>query len=197
MSFEEAYACRRTETIFQQKNVVLREGFPLAARFLFFMEHPTYREPLIDSRDIMLKEKILEEIKTAMKAKDELRLSTLRMLHAAIKNAEIEKQKELTDDDVIATIRTMVKQYRDALADFTAAGREDLAEKQKSEIAILEAYLPPSMPEEEVEAIVKSVIDEMGATASDLGKVMGAAMKKVAGRADGNTVRTLAQKLLQ
>ncbi len=145
----------------------------------------------------MLKEKILEDLKTAMKAKDELRLSTLRLLNAAIKNAEIEKREELSDKDVEGVIRTTVKQYRDALSDFEKAGREDLVSKQKSEIEILEVYLPPEMGDEELEALVKSVVDEPGEAASDFGKTMGAVMKKVAGRADGNRVRAILQKVLQ
>jgi uncharacterized protein YqeY len=143
-----------------------------------------------------LMEKINEDLKEAMKAKDEQRLSTLRMARSALKNKEIDVRQPLTDDEAVAVIRTMVKQYRDALADFTASGRQDLADRQTAEIAILEAYLPAAMPEAELEAVCAKVIKDMGATQKDMGKVMGAVMKEVDGRADGGAVRTIVQRLL-
>jgi len=91
----------------------------------------------------------------------------------------------------------MVKQYKDALNDFTTAGRTDLAEKQKAEIELLERYVPAPMPEAEIEALCVAAIKEMGATQKDMGKVMGSVMKQVAGRADGNTVREILQKHLK
>ncbi|MBU0540441.1 GatB/YqeY domain-containing protein, partial [Patescibacteria group bacterium] len=135
--------------------------------------------------------------KTAMREKNETVLSTLRMARSALKNKQIELQAELSDDATAAVLRTMVKQYRDALNDFIAAGREDLAEKQKQEIEILERYLPPSITEAELEAICRRVINEQNAELKDLGKVMGLVMKEVAGRADGNSVRSIVQKLLE
>ncbi|MBU1629849.1 GatB/YqeY domain-containing protein, partial [Patescibacteria group bacterium] len=135
--------------------------------------------------------------KTAMREKNETVLSTLRMARSALKNKQIELQAELSDDATAAVLRTMVKQYRDALNDFTSAGREDLAEKQKQEIEILERYLPPSITEAELEAICRRVIGEQKAEMKDLGKVMGLVMKEVAGRADGNSVRSIVQKLLE
>lgn len=136
------------------------------------------------------------DLKEAMRNKEEQRLSTLRMLRASLKNKQIELQHELGDDEVAAVIRTMVKQYRDAVNDFEKAGRNDLADRQQQEITILEAYLPAAMPEAEIETIAKKIIDASQATAKDLGKVMGAVMKEVAGRADGNTVRAIVQRML-
>ncbi len=137
------------------------------------------------------------DIKEAMKAKNESALSTLRMAKSALKNKQIDTGKELTDDEAQAVLRTMVKQYKDALADFTNAGRTDLATKQAGEIELLERYLPSAMPEGELEQLTKEVIAETGATsAKDMGKVMGAVIKKAAGRADGNSVRAIVQKLL-
>lgn len=141
-------------------------------------------------------ERIDADLKEAMKAKDELSLSTLRLVRSALKNKQIDVQHELSEDDVVAVIRTMVKQYRDALADFSASGRQDLVEKQTAEIAILERYLPAAMPEAELEAICERIIKEQNATVKDMGKIMGLVMKEVNGRADGNTVRAIVQKLL-
>lgn len=142
-----------------------------------------------------LLEQIGSDFKDAMKAKDELRLSTLRMARADLKNKEIEKRGPLTDEDAVSVIKTMVKRYKDALADFEKAGRGDLAEKQRAEIAILEAYLPAQMPDEEIEAVVREVMGEMEEGTADIGKVMGGVMKKIAGRADGNRVRAMVQKM--
>lgn len=145
--------------------------------------------PLIEQLD--------QDFKTAMREKNETVLSTLRMARSALKNKQIELQAELSDDAAAAVLRTMVKQYRDALNDFTAAGREDLAEKQKQEIEILERYLPPSISEADLEAICRRVISEQKAELKDLGRVMGLVMKEVVGRADGNSVRSIVQKLLE
>ncbi|MBU1034738.1 MAG: GatB/YqeY domain-containing protein [Patescibacteria group bacterium] len=146
---------------------------------------------------MLLIEQLDQDFKTAMREKNETVLSTLRMARSALKNKQIELQAELSDDATAAVLRTMVKQYRDALNDFIAAGREDLAEKQKQEIEILERYLPPSITEAELEAICRRVINEQNAELKDLGKVMGLVMKEVAGRADGNSVRSIVQKLLE
>lgn len=142
-----------------------------------------------------LAQQIESDLKEAMKARDERRLSTLRMVRAAFKNKQIDVGHELTDEEAQAVMRTMLKQYKDALNDFTSAGRSDLAEKQAEEIRLIEAYLPQQMPEEELTKICQETLAEMGGT-GDLGKTMGAVMKKVAGRADGNKVREIVQKLL-
>lgn len=132
-----------------------------------------------------------------MKAKNESALSTLRMVRAAFKNKQIDVGHELTDDEATAVMRTMVKQYKDALNDFRNAGRNDLADKQAKEIELIEHYLPAMMSEAQVEELAKAVIAEMNATLSDTGKVMGAVMKKAAGQADGTVVRNVVEKLLK
>lgn len=134
----------------------------------------------------------------AMKEKNQEALSTLRMLSSAIKNAEIEKQSALTDEEVQAVIARQVKQLRDANTDFQSSGRTDLVEKTNAEIALLETYLPAQMSDEELQAIVKATAEEMGVTAkADMGKLMGAVMKKVAGQADGNRVKEMVTAVLQ
>ncbi len=139
-------------------------------------------------------ERIDQDFIHAMKTKDETRLPTLRLLRSATKNKQIDTQRPLTDEDVTSVIKTMVKQYQDALGDFEKAGRMDLFEKQKQEIHVLSEYLPPSLPKEELEAIVRDAVQLSGAT--DMGKAMGAAMKAVNGRADGTEVRAIVQRLL-
>jgi uncharacterized protein len=143
-------------------------------------------------------ERLDADLKVAMKEKNEVVLSTLRMARSAIKNKQIDAVgKELSEDDVVAVLRTMIKQYKDALNDFQNAGRTDLADKQKAEIELLERYLPPAMSEADLEALCKKVIAESGATsAKDMGRVMGMVMKETGGNADGNTVRAIVQKLL-
>lgn len=144
-----------------------------------------------------ISEKINGDLKEAMKSKNELGLSVLRLMRTAMKNKEIEAMHPLSEEEIQAVIRSMIKQGKDALTDFTTAGRQDLIERQTGEIAILERYLPPAMPEAELEAICQKVISEMGAVSpSDIGKAMGAVMKVVGGRADGSTVRTIVQRLL-
>ncbi len=142
-------------------------------------------------------QQIEEDLKAAMKAHDELRLSTLRLVRSAFKNKEIDSGKELSDQDAVAVMRTMLKQYKDALNDFTTAGRTDLAERQTKEIGIIEGYLPQQMGEAQVEEVCKSVIGEMNATLSDAGKVMGAVMKRLAGQADGAMVKQVVERLLK
>lgn len=139
-------------------------------------------------------EKIDQDFKDAMRSKDELAISALRLVRTALKNKQIELLRELTDADVTAVLKTMIKQYQDALSDFSSAGRQDLVERQQREIDLVAQYLPPALPTEELERIVKEAVTGSGAT--DVGKAMGAAMKAVDGRADGNAVRSIVQKLL-
>ena len=143
-------------------------------------------------------ERLEADVKEAMKAKNETVLSSLRMAKSAVKNKQIDLMgKDITEEDVQGVIRSMVKQYKDALQDFERAGRTDLADKQKTEIELLERYLPPAIGEAELEAMVKAAINETGATSiKDMGKVMGLAMKKAGGAADGTQVRDIVQKLL-
>lgn len=139
-------------------------------------------------------ERIEQDFKEAMKARDEFRLSVLRLVRTALKNKQIDLMHELTEQEAQAVIKTMVKQYQDALNDYQNAGRMDLVEKQQKEIDAIMGYLPAKMPAEELEKIVAGAVS--GMSASDMGKAMGAAMKAVDGRADGNEVRAIVQRLL-
>ncbi|HAI74273.1 MAG TPA: glutamyl-tRNA amidotransferase, partial [Candidatus Moranbacteria bacterium] len=148
----------------------------------------------------MLKQKILNDLKAAMKAGDTAKRDTLRMLDSMIKNVEIEKMKKetgLSDEEIQEVISKAVKQRKDAVAQYVAGGRADLAEKENKEIEILMAYLPEQMSEDAVREIVKSVISQTGATGmSDIGKVMGAAMAKLKGQANGNLVKKIVEEEL-
>jgi len=136
--------------------------------------------------------RIDEDLKDAMRAKDAARLSVLRLLKAALKNAAIEKvgaDGELTDADAIAVIRKQVKQRQDSIESFEKGGRADLADKEKAEITVLNNYLPQAMNAEELQKIVAETIAEVGATSrAQMGAVMKALQPKVAGRADGKTL---------
>ncbi|MDP3985167.1 MAG: GatB/YqeY domain-containing protein [bacterium] len=141
--------------------------------------------------------RISEDIKQAMKAKEELRLSVLRMAQSALKNKRIDAMRDLTDEDEMGVLRTLVKQYQDALGDFKKGNRADLAERTEAEIQILNAYLPAAPSEEEVRAAVKEKIEELGAAGpQDFGKVMGAVMKALGGRAGGDQVSKLVKEEL-
>ena len=139
-------------------------------------------------------ERIETDFKQAMRSKDELALSVIRLVRSALKNKQIELQRELTEEDAYTVMKTMIKQYQDALIDFQSASRQDLVERQQKEIDLIAQYLPPSLPMEDLEKIVTEAVKASGAT--DMGKAMGAAMKVVAGRADGNQVRAIVQRVL-
>ena len=148
-----------------------------------------------------LQSKISEDLREAMKAKEEQRLSTLRLLSAAIKNQMIakgaEKESELDDPEVLKIIKSQIKQLKDAIVDFESAGRNELAEANKKEIELLGVYLPEEMSEEELRKIVESKVAEFGeVTSNDFGKVMGVVMKEVGDRADGGMVKKVVQELL-
>jgi uncharacterized protein YqeY len=139
-----------------------------------------------------------QEMKMALKNKDKQKLSTIRMLKSAIKKEEIDKKRPLNDDEIISVIMREVKQRKDSLAEYKAAGRDDLVEKEQAEIDILSAYLPEQMSEEELKALVQQVIEEVGAgSKADMGKVMSAIMPKVKGRAEGRLVNRMVQEALQ
>ncbi len=145
-----------------------------------------------------LKETIKTDYLTAYKAKEETKISVLRMLQSAIKNAEIDKKEELLDEDITKVIQREIKQRRDSIESYKSGGREDLAKKEALELEILTTYMPKQLTDEEVETIVKEVISKVGASSkADFGKVMGAVMPKVAGKADGNQVSKAVNRLLQ
>jgi uncharacterized protein YqeY len=137
-----------------------------------------------------LKDQIISDMTAAMKAQDSARTSTLRMLKAAIMNREKEGSGELTDEDVQKLLRSQVKQRRDSVEQFEKGGRQELADKEKAEIAIIETYLPQAASQEEIDQAVAAAVTETGASSmKDMGAVMKAAMAKLAGKnADGKAV---------
>jgi len=144
-----------------------------------------------------LKDKILQDMKEAMKARDQLRLSTLRLLVSQIKNREIDAKGELKDDEVLALIRKEVKQRLDSISQYEKGGRQDLADKERAEMEILKAYLPEELSREALLAIIDEAISATGAhSPKDIGKVMKEVMPKVKGRADGKVVNELVRKRL-
>lgn len=145
-----------------------------------------------------LKEKIAEDLKEAMRGKDILRVNTLRMIIAAIKNYEVEKMKQASDDDVMVVLTKEAKRRKEAIEEYEKYGRSDLAEKEKRELEIIESYLPKQLTEEEIREIVMKTIEEVGATSiRDLGKVMGAVMPKLKGKADGKLVNNIVREMLE
>jgi len=139
-----------------------------------------------------LREKINADIKDALKSGAKDKVSALRMLSAALKNKEIDKRRPLTDEEVIETIRTLIKQRKDSIEQFTKGGRQDLADKETAEVAFLEVYLPQQLTREELEAMVREAVAQTGAQgARDMGKVMKALVPMAAGRADGKLLSEL------
>ena len=145
-----------------------------------------------------LAEKLQPEIKAAMLARDAARLNALRMLKSAIGYVQIEKKTDaLSDADFLAVVQREVKKRRDSADQFTSGGRPELAAKEQSEITVLETFLPKQLSPEELEALVRATIKEVGATdKKQMGAVMKAVQAKAAGRADGKTISTLVSKLL-
>lgn len=149
----------------------------------------------------MLRKKILSEIKVAMKSGDTVKRDTLRMLDSMIKNVEIEKKKRktgLSEEEIQEVIARAIKQRKDAINQYSAGDRSDLAQKEKDEIKILSVFAPRLLSEKEIKEIVEKAIVEIGATSSaELGQVMGAVMKRVKNRADGQIVRKIVQEKLK
>jgi uncharacterized protein YqeY len=145
-----------------------------------------------------LNDQVGADIAAAMKARDTSRLSALRMLKAAVMNKGVEKGRDLDDGEVLQVIASLVKQRRDSIEQFSKAGRTDLVEKETGELAVLQAYLPPSATPEEIDAAVSEAIKETGATSpKDMGKVMKAVMPKLAGKnADGKAVNEAVRRTL-
>jgi hypothetical protein len=147
-----------------------------------------------------LKDKIQEELKTAMRAKDQIALRTLRALKAAILVKETEAGRTtgaLTPDEDMALLTKQAKQRRDSLDQFRSAGREDLAVTEEEELEVIERFLPKQMSEAEIEAEVRAIVEQTGASSmKDMGKVMGMASKKMAGKADGKVISTIVKSLL-
>ena len=155
-----------------------------------------------------LQKQLEDEAHDAMKRHDELLLSTLRMLRAALHNRQIEKRGkmaksesdpavcvELSDEEVLEVIRNEAKRRRDALREFAKAGRSDLAAQEGSELKILERYLPAELSDEEIEKLLQPIV--AGASVADFGRIMGAAMKAMSGRASGDRVSAIVRRMLE
>jgi uncharacterized protein YqeY len=144
-----------------------------------------------------ISEKVKKQIIDAMKAKDELRVSTLKLLSAALHNEYIEKQKELSEDQEMAVVAKEAKKRKDAIEAYESAGAKDKADKEKKELEILQEYLPEELTDDELQRIVDEVIKATGASSmQDMGKVMGAVVGKCKGRADGKRISELVRSKL-
>jgi hypothetical protein len=147
-----------------------------------------------------ISDQIQKDMVDAMRSRDELRLSTLRMVKAAIKNKEVDKRAALDDKEVQQVLATLIKQRRDSIEQFTKGGRQELADKEAAEIKLIEGYLPKAMGEEQIAEVVKATIAEMGApTMKDMGTVMKNVMAKLqatGARVEGKTVSDLVKKHL-
>ena len=143
-----------------------------------------------------LKQTIQEQLKTAMRSKDEITLSTLRLLHAKIKDEEIAKRKRdagLSDEEITAVIARQIKQRKDSIEQFQKGGRGDLVEREQKELTVLQAFMTEQMSDEEIRAIAREVI---AGGASGFGEVMGAVMQKVKGRAEGGVVKKIVEEIV-
>ncbi|MBN2809051.1 MAG: GatB/YqeY domain-containing protein [Deltaproteobacteria bacterium] len=144
-----------------------------------------------------LQDDITAAVKDAMRKHEKLRLGVLRMLTSEIKNRRIEKMAELEEADILQVITRMVKQRHDSADQFAKGGRQELADRELSEIEVLQAYLPQALSEEELESLVKEALVEAQVTSKkDMGKVMKVVMPKIAGRADGKAVNQMVARLL-
>ena len=136
-----------------------------------------------------LREKINEDVKSAMRSGDTARRDTIRLLLAALKQREVDERKTMSDTDVLGVIEKMIKQRRDSISQFEQGGRQDLADKEKQELALLQDYMPQAMGEDELAAAVVAAVAETGASGpADMGKVMAVLKPKLAGRADMSKV---------
>ncbi len=145
-----------------------------------------------------LLQKFDDDLKLALKASDRLKVSVLRMAKAALKNRQIDKRGELTEEDIISVISTLTKQRRESIEQFSKAKREDLAEKERQELSILQSYLPKQLTTEELDAIIVETIEETSSKGiEDFGKVMRLVMPRVKGAADGKIVNQRVKDLLE
>ncbi|QFR49688.1 GatB/YqeY domain-containing protein [Sulfurimonas lithotrophica] len=144
-----------------------------------------------------LREKINQDLKEAMKAKDVKKRDALRLLTSAFKQVEVDERKELSDDDVIKIIQKQVKSRNDSIEQYKKAQRDDLVAKEQEEINVYEIYLPKQLSDDELENSLKDIIAKVGAeTMKDMGKVMGMASKELAGKADGKRINECVKELL-
>jgi len=142
-------------------------------------------------------EQVSKELLAAMKSKDPVRVSTLRMLVSAIRYKEVDKKKTLAEGDVLEVIQSEAKRRREAMDEYAKAGRSDLASKEEAELNVLKVYLPPPLSEADLKALVRSAIQSSGAkTPQDTGRVMSVVMPQIKGRADGKVAQQLVKELL-
>ena len=145
-----------------------------------------------------LQEQLMNDLKEAMKAKDKVRLETIRGLRAQLKNAEIDKGRPLTEEEEIQVLMSAVKKRKESIEQFRAVNRPERAAEEEQELKIIQQYLPEQMSEEEITQLVELVIQEVGASSPrDMGKVMGKIMPQVKGRADGKIVQSIVRKKLE
>jgi uncharacterized protein YqeY len=144
-----------------------------------------------------LKDQITDDMKAAMRAKDSERLSTIRMLLAAMKQREVDERIVLDDAAVVTIVDKLIKQRKDAISQYAAAGRQDLADKEGAEIVVLEAYLPRRLSADEIDAAIRALVVELGASgAADMGRVMAAAKQRLAGQAEMGLVSAAVKRAL-
>jgi uncharacterized protein YqeY len=144
-----------------------------------------------------LRDTINQDVKNAMKAKDTKKRDALRLLTSAFKQIEVDERKELSDEDVIKIIQTQIKRRNDAATQYKEAGRDDLMQIELEEISYYEAYLPKQLSDDELSEAIKEIISKVGASSmKDMGKVMGAASKELAGKADGKRISGCVKTLL-
>ncbi len=144
-----------------------------------------------------LSDKLMDELKAAMKARDTVRVSTIRLLRGQLKDRRIDKGADLTEEEELAVLSNAAKKRKEAIEAYEKGGRSDLAEKERQELAIIETFLPTPLSEAEIERIVEQVIAEVGASGlQDLGAVMKDAMSRLKGRADGRLVQALVRRKL-
>ena len=145
-----------------------------------------------------LMESISNDVTSALKSGQKEKLLILRMVKSAIKNAEIEKGDSLSDDDVLAVLRTFAKRAKDSIEQFSQAGRTELAEKEKAELVVIEEYLPKQLGEDDLRGMIKDVIQEQGAAGlKDMGKVMKGLMAKAKGQVDGKIANNIVKEMLE
>lgn len=145
-----------------------------------------------------LNEKLSEDLKASMKAKDETKTAVIRQIKTAVMNAEIKLKKEMTDDDIVSVIFSLSKSHNESIESFTKGNRPELAEKEKQELEIIMGYLPKQLTDDELREIVKETIAAVNAqSAKEMGKVMGAVMPKVKGRADGTKIGIIVKEFLK
>ena len=143
-------------------------------------------------------EEIKKDMYAAMKSKNKVKVTILRSLLSNLKKIEIEKKESMAEPEYLSTVKKMVKQLKESIDVYSQAGRSELAEKEKSELSIMEAYLPKQFSEEEISKLIKNIISETSATnISDMGKVMAIVMKKGGGKVDGGIANRIAKELLQ